>query len=546
MRIYASAFLLLALCSACARTDGPPTDEILAGLGPHRRAVTTTSREAQADFDRGLAYLYGFNQDEAIASFKKAALLDPKCAMAYWGIAYANGPHINNPAMTDDRSKAAYEALAQAQQAVATGSAVEKALVAALGKRYALPEPEDRSSLDVAYAEAMRGVHATFPEDADVAALTAEALMDIHPWDLYEHDGTAKPWTGEIVAILETTLARAPDHPLGNHLYIHAVEASSDAGRADAAADVLRDLMPALGHMDHMPSHIDVRRGRWEAAIAANTKAIAADRAYREANPKQGFYRLYMAHNSHMRAYAAMMAGQSQLALSTIRDMVAVIPTDWLKENASWADGFIAMPYEVEMRFGRWDEILAEPEPADYLPLTRALRHYARGVAYAAQGKVAEAQAEQRAFAEAKTKVDPAASFGNNSAGDILALAGALLDGEVLYRAGKQGAGFKALYQAVRLEDALRYDEPPSWIQPVRHALGAALLQSGRYAEAEEVYRADLEEFENNGWALYGLGRTLRLQKKDAEAAEVEARFSEEWKDADIKIASSCFCQSGV
>jgi tetratricopeptide (TPR) repeat protein len=304
--------------------------------------------------------------------------------------------------------------------------------------------------------------------------------------------------------------------------------------------------MPGIGHMVHMPSHIDVLRGRWLEAIEANTRAMNADHAYQERSPQQDFYRLYMAHNHHMRAFAAMMVGQSELALTSVRELVDEMPADWLEENAAWADGWVAMPIEVLMRFGRWQEILDEPEPAAYLPLSRALRHYARGVAYAAIGKVEDARVEQRAFEEACTRVASEATFGNNSAHDILGVAEALLDGEILYRAGEHEKGFERLRDAVHREDALRYDEPPDWIQPVRHPLGAALLQSGKYEEAEAVFRRDLERLPGNGWSLFGMGRALRLQGKDDEAAGYEAQFKEAWKSADVEISSPCFCQSGV
>lgn len=546
------ALVSLVLTVSCAGPAAPPPVEsgpeipLYEGLGPHARAVTTSSPEAQKYFDQGLNFLYGFNHDEAIRAFKKAAEFDRSCAMAHWGIAYANGPHINNPVVPESREKAAYEAVAIARQHLDGATAVEKALVEALASRYAWPQPEDRGPLDGAFAEAMKGVWEAHPDDADVGALYAEALMDLHPWDLWNHDGTPKEWTPPIVELLEEVLAKAPSHPLALHLYIHAVEASSEPGRADAAADALRDLMPGLGHMVHMPSHIDVRRGRWEEAIVANTKAMAADHAYQEKSPQQGFYRLYMAHNHHMRAFAAMMVGKSALALDSVREMVAEMPEDWLRENAMWADGWVAMPIEVLMRFGRWEEILAEPEPPEYLPLSRALRHYARGVAYAAMEKVEEARAEQKAFLEARTKVSPDATFGNNKSTDILGVAEDLLEGEILYRAGEQEKGFAALREAVKREDALRYDEPPDWIQPVRHPLGAALLQSGRYAEAEQVFREDLAKLPGNGWSLFGMGRALRLQGKEDEAAAYEAKFAEAWKEADVKIASPCFCQRGV
>ena len=546
--------LLVVSCLACGPAE-PPVATVAAagdvplfdGLGPHRRDVTTDVPAAQAYFDQGLAFLYGFNHDEAIRAFTRATELDPRCAMAWWGIAYAHGPHINNAAVTPEREAAAFAAVTEARrQAAENGTAVERALIEALSARYASPQPPDRSLLDAAYATAMAEVRRAHSDDADVGALYAEALMDLHPWDLWYHDGSPQPWTGEIVAELETLLAAAPSHPLGLHLYIHAVEASAEPGRADAAADRLRELMPALGHMVHMPSHIDVRRGRWEQAILSNTRAMKSDADYRSRSPQQGFYRIYMAHNHHMRAFAAMMVGKSELALTSVREMVAEMPEDWLRENALIADGWVAMPIEVLMRFGRWEEILAEPEPPDYLPLTRALRHYARGVAYAATGRLDEARAEQAAFAAARERVDPDATFGNNPATALLDVAAPLLDGEILYRAGDIEAGFAALRDAVRQEDSLRYDEPPDWIQPVRHALGAALLASGRSVEAEQVFREDLAKLPNNGWSQFGLARALRLQGENDEAAIYEAAFAETWKDADVEIDSPCFCQRGV
>ncbi|HSG64967.1 MAG TPA: hypothetical protein VLD39_08200, partial [Gammaproteobacteria bacterium] len=335
------------------------------GLGGLHREVTTSSPDAQRYFDQGLAFLYAFNHDEAIRSFGYAAELDPQCAMAWWGVAYANGPHINNPVVSDERAQAAWQALARAQAAVASSTPVEQALVRALSKRYANPQPEDRMPLERAYAAAMREVWRAYPADADIGALFAEALANLRPWDLWLPDGTPQPGTDEVVATLEATLRVDPTHPLANHLLIHAVEASPHPERADAAADALRDRLPGLGHLVHMPSHVDVRRGRWQEAVVANTKAIAADRSYAARAPEQGFYRLYMAHNYHMLTYGAMMTGQSELALATIREMVAGIPLEFFANNP-FADGFMAMPLEVLMRFGRWEEILEVPDFPDY------------------------------------------------------------------------------------------------------------------------------------------------------------------------------------
>ena len=297
--------------------------------------------------------------------------------------------------------------------------------------------------------------------------------------------------------------------------------------------------------MVHMPSHIDIRRGRWQEGIVANAKAIEADRAYTAKAPEQGFYRLYMSHNHHMLTYAAMMTGQSALALKTIREMVADIPLAFFKENP-WADGLMASPLEVLMRFGKWDEILATPEFPEYVPIARSLQHYARAVSYVAMDDLANAQKEQAAFLAARAKVAKEATFGNNSGSDLLDVAEHLMKGEILFRSGKVDEGIAALREAVAREDRLRYDEPPDWLQPVRHPLGAALLQAGRLGEAEAVFRSDLLKLPGNGWSLFGLARSLRLQKRNAEAAVIEKQFAKAWAKADMKIKSACLCLPGV
>jgi tetratricopeptide (TPR) repeat protein len=535
---------MLWLASGAAAAGDAPVP-LFEGLGRHSRKVTTASPEAQRYFDQGLAFMYAFNHDEAIRAFRHAGELDPGCAMAFWGVAIANGPHINNPVVPEDRARAASEAVARAKTLAAGASPVERALVEALAARYALPSPEDRRPLDRAYADAMRKVWHAYPRDGDVGALFAESLADLRPWDLWTPDGNPQPGTEELLATLESVLALDAENPLANHMLIHAVEASPHPERADRAADALRDLQPGLGHLVHMPSHIDVRRGRWQQAITANARAIAADGRYTARSPDQGFYRLYMAHNHHMLTYAAMMTGQSALAIRTIREMVADIPEEFFQKNA-FADGFKAMPLEVLMRFGRWDEVLAEPALPDYVPISRSLQHYARAVAHAAQGRVAEAEKEQAAFLEARTRVPKEATFGNNPGSDVLDVAEHLMRGEILSRAGKVDEGIAALREAAAREDKLRYDEPPDWIQPVRHALGAALLSAGRFAEAEAVFRQDLVKLPENGWGLYGLQRALRLQKKAGEAGATERRFDAVWKQADVQIKSACLCLPGV
>ena len=515
------------------------------GLGSFGRKVATASPEAQRYFDQGLAFMYAFNHDEAIRSFHRTGEIDPKCAMAFWGIAVANGPHINNPVVPEERARAAWAALEKARGLASMASPVERALIDALASRYANPPPMDRKSLDLAYADSMRRVWHAFPKDADVGALFAESLADLRPWDLWTEAGKPQPGTEEIVRTLQSVLNLEPRHPLGNHLLIHAVEASPRPELADAAADMLRDLQPGLGHLVHMPSHIDVRRGRWQQAILANAKAIDADRRYIERSREQAFYHLYMAHNHHMLAYGAMMTGQSDLALKMIRKMVKDIPLEFFRANP-FMDGFMAMPLEVMMRFGRWDEILAEPLFPEFVPISRALQHYARAIAYAAKEDVPSALKEQDAFVKARSRVPEDASFGNNTGAQILDIAESFMRGEILYRAGKIDEGLSALREAAAREDKLRYDEPPDWIMPVRHALGAALLQAGNFSEAETVFREDLKRLPENGWGLYGLMRALRAQTKTGEAKEIEKRFDTVWSRADIRIKSPCLCLPGV
>lgn len=537
--------VLLGLASISGDVAVEDKVPLFEGLGGFGRRVTTESAEAQRYFDQGLCFLYAFNHDEAIRSFREAGRLDPECAMAWWGVAVANGPHINRPTVDGGRVEAAWEALGKAKETLQGESEIEVALITALEARYANPQPEDRKPLDEAYAVAMKEVWEKYPNDADVGGLYAEALMDLRPWDLWTQAGEAQPGTDLVLATLEKVLEINPQHPLALHLTIHAIEASPNPERADAAADRLRDLQPGLGHMVHMPSHIDVRRGRWKEAIVANEKAIEADRLYRMKSEKQDFYRIYMAHNLHMLAYAAAMRGQSRLAIEMIDTMIGSMPVEWVKENVAIADGFQAAPIEFRVRFGKWEEILAVPEPAEYLPITRALWHQARGVAYAARKQVPEAKLEQGEFLKWKAKVPAEGVVGNSPAVDVLGVAEHLLNAEILYREGKVEESISEFREAIRNEDGLRYDEPPDWIHPVRHALGATLLQERRAAEAETVYRDDLEKYPENGWGLFGLAQALRMQGMTDEADEVEERFRKTWGEGDVELKSSCFCQPG-
>ena len=516
------------------------------GLGSYSRKITTDSAEAQCYFDQGLGFLHGFNHRAAIRAFQQAAEIDPECAMAHWGVSLACGPHINSIAVPPPAAELAWKELELAQKNVGNASPVERALIGVLAKRYANPQPEDRSGLDRAYADAMREVWKKYPKDPDVGALFAEAMMNLRPWDQWTPDGKPQPGTDEIIATLDAVLKLNPNHPLANHLYIHAVEASPNPERAIAAADRLRNLQPGLAHNVHMPSHIDIRTGQWLKAVDTNAKAVEADQRYRKIfGPPKGFLNVYIAHNRHMLAYAAMMTGQRDLAMKHIRAMVEEMPSEFLTENALQAEGNVAMPLEVMVRFGLWDDILAEPERyTDKMWFTRALHHAARAIAYAAKGDAASARNAQSVFVE-RAKLVPKEDFvSNNSCEALLAVAIPMVEGEILIAEGKIDGGIEQLRDAIQKEDVLKYDEPPGWLIPVRHSLGAVLMKQQRFAEAEQVYRDDLARLPENGWSLLGLAESLRKQKKNAdEIAQTQAQFEKVWAKADLTITTSCLCQ---
>jgi tetratricopeptide (TPR) repeat protein len=535
------SMLALAGCNVLAAKE-PLYD----GLGSHSRKITTDTAEAQRYFDQGLGFLHGFNHRAAIRAFQQAAELDPECAMAHWGVALACGPHINAMAVPPREAELAWKELGLAQKNAGNASPVERALIDALAKRYANPQPEDRSGLDRGYADAMREVWKKYPKDAEVGALFAEAMMNLRPWDQWTADGKPQPGTDEIIATLDAVLELNPNHPLANHLYIHAVEASPNPERAMAAADRLRALQPGLAHNVHMPSHIDILTGQWLKAVDTNEKAVEADKRHRKVfGPAKGFLNVYIAHNRAMLAYAAMMTGQRDLAMKHIRALVAEMPADFLKENALTAEANVAMPLEVMVRFGMWDEILAEPEKyTDSMWFTRAFHHAARAIAYAAKGDTANARKAQSVFLE-RAKLLPKEDFlSNNSCEALLAIAMPMVEGEILIAEGKIDSGIEQLRAAIQKEDALKYDEPPGWMIPVRHSLGAVLMKQQRFAEAEQVYRDDLARLPENGWSLLGLAESLRKQKKNAdEVTQTQAKFRKIWAKADLTITSSCLCQ---
>jgi tetratricopeptide (TPR) repeat protein len=516
------------------------------GFGNYERPIQTDSDSAQTWFNQGMQLLYGFNHDEAIRSFEVAAKKDPDSPMPYWGIAYAHGININDPAMSDERSMLARAAADQAMARIGHGTPTEQALVRAVDARYAYPAPEDRSELDWAYARAMGQAYRAFPNDPDVGALYAESMMNLQPWDYWEKDGSPKGRVLEIVRVLEYVLSHTPDHPGANHFYIHAVEASRDPDRAVPAADRLRGLVPGSGHLVHMPSHIYVRVGRYSDALDSNADAVAADRAYLALAPEPGFYSLYVAHNLHFLAYAGMMSGRYEEALAAARALERDVPEPALREMAPMIDGIMATSLHVMVRFGKWEDVLAEPAYPEWRLMSNVSRHYARSIALSALGRTDEARAEMALFESAASAVPEAWYVMLNPVGNVLPIARAMVEGELLYREGKTDEAFARLREGVAAEDALVYDEPPGWMLPVRHALGALLMGDGRYAEAEQVYRDDLERNRDNGWGLLGLQQALLAQGKADEAEQLSGRLAAAWADADVMPTSSCYCEPGI
>ncbi|MGC9495941.1 hypothetical protein [Streptomyces sp. WG7] len=540
-------------------------------LGTHGRTVTTSSPEAQRWFDRGLVWTYAFHHEEAVACFETAAAADPDCAMAHWGIAYALGPNYNKPweafgaeelTRTVDRTHAAVE-LAQ-EKAARSATPVERALVGALRARYPQARAvEDCSVWNAPYAESMRAVYALAPDDLDVAALHADALMNLTPWQLWDLR-TGLPAEGartlEAKAVLDRALAAegGREHPGVLHLYIHLMEMSATPEVALAVADRLRGLVPDAGHLAHMPSHLEVLCGDYRRVVSDNSAAIAADEKYRARAGAMNFYTLYRSHNHHFRIYGAMFLGQYEVALDAAARLEASIPEELLRVEsppmADWLEGFLAMRVHVLIRFGRWADVLRLPLPADprLYCVTTAMLHYARGVALSATGKVAEAEAERVLFREAAARVPRTRTLFNNTCADILAIASAMLDGELEYRKGDHAAAFAALERSVELDDNLPYDEPWGWMQPTRHAYGALLLEQGRVAEAEAVYRADLGlddtlpralQHPGNVWALHGLHECLARLGKEGEARIVAQQLKLATALADVPVEASCYCR---
>jgi tetratricopeptide (TPR) repeat protein len=545
---FAPLAFTLAAAAAAAQTAAPtpaatPAPRYQAfDLGSHHRAVSTSNADAQKAFDQGLLWSFSFNHGDAERAFREAARLDDTLAMAWWGVALVNGPHINNTTVDEAHAKVAWEALAEAKRRRESASDVEKALIDALASRYAWPHPADRHPLDEAYAAAMADVFKRFPQDADVATLYAEALMDVRPWNQWTREGQPQPGTLEVIQALETARALDPDHPGALHLTIHALEASPQPERAREAADRLRNLVPDAGHLVHMPAHIDVRLGRWQEAAVANEKAMAADARYNARRLEPGFWGLYMAHNQHFLGYTAMMEGRREAALGQMQGVVAMFPPDFVKENAVFMDAFMTAHLESLKRFGEWQAILEDKPVVDGLPVSTAHRLMTRAVALSALGRTKEAEKEAAAFRRSVAAISKEAAWGSNTAAAAMAVGIPYVEGELAYRKGNKILAVAKLREAVAREDALKYDEPPAWTVPTRHSLGAALIGAQKYADAEAVYREDLKRYPENGWSLRGLAQALEAQGKREEAADVKARLAKAWARADVVVDSSCLC----
>jgi tetratricopeptide (TPR) repeat protein len=511
-------------------------------LGSFHREVTTKSEEAQAYFDQGLALTYGFNHDEAARSFARAAQIDPSCAMCFWGAALTLGPNYNVP-MLPDRAQTAWDALQQAREASSGASDVERALIEALARRYPGPEyvePAEMQPYTEAYAGAMREVAERFPDDDDVMTLFAEAAMNVNPWKLWSPDGEPAEGTPEIVAALERVLARSEYHPGANHYYIHAVEASREPARALGAADRLGGLLPDAGHTVHMPAHIYQRVGRYADASEANRRAIEVDRRYLARTKPPGYYEIYLSHNHGFLAYSASMEGRAEESLAASRGSAAAAPMPVVCSMPGM-DFFLSEPLLVMVRFGRWDEILAEPSPAERHAALLALYRFARGVALASTGQIADAKAELEALDQLRGDIPDDLMTGLNNGREVLALAAKVLSARIAERDRRAKDAIRLYEEAVTMEDGLAYNEPADWFFPVRHMLGAALLDARRAKDAEAVYRADLERNPANGWALFGLAKSLRAQRRIKDAEAVEEQFRAAWAASDITLERTAY-----
>ncbi len=524
-----------------ARAGAP----LFEGMGNHHHPVTTSDPGAQRYFDQGLVIDFAFNHAESVRSFRAAQRLDPECAMCYWGEALALGPNINvtsngKVVMPDEDRIAAFAAIRKAVALKGNATERERDYIDALARRYNGDPSTPREPLDAAYADAMQALHRKYPDDDDAAVLFAEARMNMMPWDYWLDPEHPRPSTVEVLDALETVLARSPDHPMAIHLYIHAVEASSKPGRAEAAADRLGELVPGAGHLVHMPAHIYWRIGRYHDASEANVRAAAVDEYYIEQCNAQGFYpAMYYPHNIHFLWAASSMEGRSKLAIESARKVAANVRLEMIEEFPA-VEFFHTIPLLALVQFGRWDDVLAEPQPPADLEFSNGIWHYARAIAYARQKDIAAAQAEREKLSPLLEAEDvffldtlyyPASS--------LLRIADALAQGEIAMAKGNTDGAIESFGTAVALQDELPYTEPPFWYYPTRHSLGRALLAAGDAARAEAVYRKDLEDYPHNGWAMFGLAKSLEAQGKDASRAR--QMFEHAWSQADVTLTASTF-----
>jgi len=515
---------------------------LLSGLAGIHYAVSTKNTEAQQYFDQGLMLSFGFNHAEAGRSFYEAARQDSTCAMCWWGFAYVLGPNYNG-GMEPDNFTRAYDATQKAKSFSVSSTPKEKDLIEALTYRYTNDTTVARSVLDSSYTAAMRKVYKKYPDDVTIASLFAESLMDLHPWNLYKKDGGIQPWTPEILAVLEKGLKINPRHVGLNHFYIHAVEMSLHAEKSVPSADLLLDLVPGSGHLVHMPSHTYIRIGRYHDGVVANQKAVLVDSLYTEACHAQGVYPLaYYPHNYHFIAACATLCGETKNALEGARATAAHAHKKLFQEPG-WAtlQHYYTIPWYVEVKLGLWSEIRRSPAPEKELKYPSVIWHYAQGMAMLSQSKTAEAK---KHLAEMKTimtdtTLKSLTIWGINSVFDLCQIASKTLEGEINAKEKKYTTAISLMQEAVKMEDALNYNEPPDWFFSVRHHLGAVLIDAEKFQEAQKVYEKDLKNYPKNGWALKGLMNAYERTGNTTKYNDTKKQFDEAWKYADIKISSS-------
>ncbi len=542
-RLHA-AVLLVSACGFCqqhehssAAADNGPAP-LLDGLGHLHHAITTSKPGAQRYFDQGLTLAYGFNYDEAARSFRYAAKLDPKCAMAYWGIALAVGPNYNDQDIDATRRKSAYESSQKALALAGNAKPAEQGFIRALAKRFSADPKADPKKLNVDYAQAMREVMRQNPADSDAAVLFADAAMNVHPWQLWTHEGQPVEGTPEIVEVLEGVLKRDPNHIGANHLYIHAVEASQHPERALASANRLTALCPGAGHLVHMPAHIYIRTGDYHASSLANQQAVGIDQGYVNKYHVTGMYpMMYYTHNLHFLAISSCFEGRFDEA-NRIATKVVTGMMPFAKE-IPMAESFLPTKTFVLIRFRQWEDVATMPEPDKNLRLLHAVWHFGRGMADTGFARLDKAATERDALiAEAKA-LPQSATLGLNSAHQVLDIAAGMLDANIARGQRNYKLAAELLSKAAQAEDKLNYDEPPDWYLPPRESLGAVLFTDGRYADAEAAFRAELKLHAKNPRALYGLAECLQAEKKTAEAATVRKEFEAGWRNADTKLKMS-------